>query len=238
MFIAGANFLLYYRLLVLRESTIIRDREFRFYLVLVVTSTLIVAYSLWRTDYPSVSDACRYALFQVTSIASSTGFGTADFALWTPFLQILLLAIMVVGGCSGSTAGGIKCVRAMMLMKQGYRELVKMVHPRAVLPLRLGRVTVPQHVASAIFGFFFLYCMILGISTLFITASGIDMITATSAVISALSNIGPGLGEVGPTSNYAAMPDAVKGVLGFCMIVGRLEILTVLVLLTPDFWRS
>jgi trk system potassium uptake protein TrkH len=145
---------------------------------------------------------------------------------------------MVVGGCAGSTAGGIKCIRAMMLIKQGYRELFQMIHPKAKLPLKVGKQSVPPHVSSAIFGFFFLYVLLVAVGGLFISFTGVDLITAYSAVVSALSNVGPGLGEVGPALNYAGLPHSAKILLASCMIIGRLEIMTVLVLFTRSFWVS
>ena len=128
-------------------------------------------------------------------------------------------------------------MRAMMLVKQGFHELYVMIHPRAVAPLKLGKKTVPPHVSSAIFGYFFLYMLMLSCTSLFITAAGVDFMTAVSGTISALSNIGPGLGEVGPALNYGFLPVEVKVLLGCCMIIGRLEIFTVLVLFTPEFWK-
>jgi trk system potassium uptake protein TrkH len=145
---------------------------------------------------------------------------------------------MVIGGCAGSTGGGIKCVRAMLLIKQGFRELYVMVHPKAVYPLKLSGHTVSAKVSSAVFAYFFLYIMIMAVTSLFLTASGVDIVTAVSGTISALSNIGPGLGEVGPALNYGGLPDLAKVLLSFCMIVGRLEIFPVLVLFTSEFWKS
>ena len=238
MFFAGINFLLLYRLFVKQQISVLKDRELRFFLVLVSVSILLITATLWGDAYSSFSESFRYASFQVISIASSTGFGTGDFVLWAPFAQVLLLLLMVVGGSAGSTAGGIKCIRAMMLIKQGYRELYQMVHPKAVLPLRLGDQGISPKISSAIFGYFFLYVLLLAVTTLLVCACGVDFVTSFSGTISALSNIGPGLGEVGPALNYSSLPAVAKFLLASCMIIGRLEIFTVLVILTPGFWRS
>ena len=238
MFLAGVNFILHYHLIRRREFLMFKDAEFRFYGFMIFISALCIAFSLWGQQYASFHDSVRLASFQVTAIMSSTGFASADYLIWGAFAQSLIVLLMVIGGCAGSTGGGIKCVRAMMLVKQGYRELYRMVHPKAVLPLKLGKTQVPQHVIQAIFGFFFLYILLLGVASLALTASDVDMVTAFSSVVSALSNIGPGLGEVGPALNYAGLPDFAKFVLSACMIIGRLEIMTVLVLFTTEYWSS
>jgi trk system potassium uptake protein len=238
MFLASINFLLHYRLLVLGETKLFKNSEVRFYTLVVVCSILLIAIDIWGKQYDTLGSAFRYASFQVLTLASSTGYATADFAIWSPFSQVLLLCLMIMGGCAGSTAGGIKGVRAQLLVKQGYRELIQLIHPRAVLSLKLGNQTVPSHISSAIFGFFFLYCVSLTIGTLIVTVAGLDVITAISTVISALSNIGPALGQAGPMLNYGEFPALAKGTLGVLMIIGRLELFTVLILFTPDFWRS
>jgi trk system potassium uptake protein TrkH len=236
MFFAGINFLLHYRLLIRGEFAMLRDRECRFYFIITLLAMIMVSLSLWYTTYPSLLTAIRYGTFQVSSILSSTGYGSADYLQWGLFSQAILLSLMVIGGCAGSTAGGIKCVRAMMLVKQGYRELNLMIHPKAVMPLKVGKNTVPAQVASSIFGFFFLYVLLVAVAGLAVTSSGVDLLTAYSGVVSALSNIGPGFGEIGPALNYAGLPDLAKIILAICMIVGRLEIMTVLVLFTRGFW--
>jgi len=238
MFCAGINFLLHYKLLIQGKFSILYDREFRFYFLLTAFSMLFVTFSLWGDVYSSLSESFRYASFQVASILSSTGYASADYLEWGFFSQAVILSLMVVGGSAGSTAGGVKCVRAMMLVKQGIRELNLMIHPKAVMPLKIGKNKVQNHVASSIFGFFFLYVMLVAISGLIICFSGVDLLTSYSGVVSALSNIGPGYGAIGPANNYASLPDLAKLVLSVCMIVGRLEIMTVLVLFTRAFWRD
>ena len=238
MFFAGTSFLLHYKLFIRGRADIIRDREFRFYCLLVLVTIFLLGFSLVVSNEYSFWDSLRYASFQVVSIISTTGYITGDYLAWGGFAHILLLIIMIVGGCAGSTSGGIKCVRAMLLVKQGGKELQRLIHPHAVIVLKLGKNSVPARVSSAIFGFFFLYMLVLTVSLIVLTSAGVELVTAVSAVISCLSNVGPGLGEVGPLLNYSALPQFAKLVLSFCMIVGRLEILTVLVVFTRYFWRD
>lgn len=236
MFIAGVNFLLHYRLILKRDHTSLSDSEFRFYGLLALGSILAITASLWGVQYDTLSESIRHATFQVTSILSSTGFATADYLIWGFFPQALLVLLMVIGGCAGSTGGGIKCIRAILLIKQGYRELYCMIHPKAVKHLKIGNSVVSQNVSSAVFGFFYLYCLLLGVSALILCACGVDIETSFSAVVSALSNIGPGLGDVGPVLNYSGLPELAKITLSGCMIIGRLEVMTVLVLFTREYW--
>jgi len=238
MFLAGANFILHYRALVKGDFSLVADRELRFYTAITVGSILIVSAALWGVHYDTFGQAIRYGAFQVVSILTTTGYGTADYLLWGAFSQVLLLGLMVIGGSAGSTSGGIKCIRAMLLIKQGYRELYRMIHPKAVVSLKLGDSAVPAGVSSSVFGFFFLYITLVGATTLALTACGVDILTALSGVVSALSNVGPGLGEIGPMLNYSGLPDLAKILLCACMIVGRLEIMTVLVLFTSEYWSS
>ncbi|MCB0345465.1 MAG: potassium transporter [Bdellovibrionales bacterium] len=238
MFFGGLNFLLHYRFFVRRDPGALGDWELKHFTLLVLSSILLLTVYVWGSSYPTFPEALRYASFQAVSIVTTTGFATADYVLWGPFAHSLLLVLMIIGGCAGSTAGGIKCVRAAVLLKQGYRELYLTIHRKAVFPLKLGGMTVPANVISAIFGFFFLYIFILVLTGFFITASGVDMVTAFSGVISSLSNIGPGLGEVGPALNYSGLPALAKVLLSACMIIGRLEIFTILVLFTSEFWET
>lgn len=238
MFAGGLNFLLHYKLFVRGDPEALKDWELRTFALLVLSSIVLMTVYLWGVSYADLGSAVRYASFQTVSIVTTTGYATADYVAWGPFAHALILVLMVIGGCAGSTAGGIKCVRAAVLLKQGYRELYRTIHRKAVFPLKLGGMVVPAHVISAIFGFFFLYVFLMVLTGLFITASGQDVITAFSGVISALSNVGPGLGEVGPALNYSGLPDLAKFLLSACMIIGRLEIFTILVLFTSEFWEG
>jgi trk system potassium uptake protein len=198
----------------------------------------VVTFSIQGSSYPSWTDALRFSSFQVASILTTTGYATADYELWLPLPQGVLLLCMFIGGCAGSTSGGIKCMRIMLLFKHAYRELFRLVHPRAVLPLKFGPKLVRDEVLTSIWGFFVLFMLLFVLSGLALTALGVDLLTAFTAVAACIGNIGPGLGEVGPVDNYAGIPTLGKWVLSFCMLLGRLEIYTVLVLLVPEFWRK
>ena len=238
MLVASLNFALHFQLFRGRPLVLWRDPEFRFFGILVAVLTLVTVLSIRFTNYPSWADAARYGVFQVASIISTTGFATADFELWGPLPQGILLLCMFLGGCAGSTAGGIKSMRVMMLFKHAYRELFRMVHPRAVLPLKFGPKLVKEEVLSSIWGFFILFIVLFVLSSLALAAMGIDVLTAFSAVAACIGNVGPGLGGVGPLDNYSWIPAPGKWVLVFCMLLGRLEIYTILVLFVPEFWRK
>ncbi len=237
MFLAGINFSLHYRGLQGKLSTYWHNEEFRFYLGLIVVSILIiVAANAFYSTYDSLGENLRTAVFQVVTIITTTGFGTADFDQWPPVCKVLLISLMFVGGCAGSTGGGIKVVRILLFLKYARLQLRNLVHPRAVGTIKLGKVKVPREVLISILGFFALYLTILAMATLMVTALGVDIVTGTTAVIATLNNIGPGLHLVGPAMNFGDLPAAAKVILSLCMLAGRLELYTVAVLLTPDFW--
>lgn len=238
MFLAGINFILFYKFLILGRVYALGDRELHFYFFMVVSAIVLLTLKLWGSVYLDFASALRYATFQVTSIASSTGYGTADYAVWPIFTQLIILFLMVVGGSAGSTAGGVKCIRVMVLLKHATTELRRVVHPRAVLPVKIGGKIVSKGNCDSIFGFVFLYLILLCTCTLILAYSGVDLLSAGSAVISALSNVGPALGEFGPASNYQSLSDMCKLVLSATMIIGRLEIITILVVFSPLYWRS
>lgn len=171
------------------------------------------------------------------SIVTTTGFATADYEKWPGTAQFVLLALMVVGGSAGSTAGGAKCLRVIIFFKAGYRELQRILHPHAVIPLRIGTRTVPDSTVASVLGFLTCVVALFLVSSGMLTALGVDLATSYTAVLTCIFNVGPGLGSVGPTENFGFMPDLAKYILSFCMILGRLEVYTVLVLLTPDFYR-
>jgi len=238
MLVAGVNFALHFQLFRGRPLAVWRDPEFRFFVILTLLLTAVVTFSIQSSSYSSWLDALRFGSFQVASILTTTGFATADYERWRPLPQGGLLLCMFIGGCAGSTAGGIKCMRVMLLFKHAYRELFRLVHPRAVLPLKFGPKLVKEEVLNSIWGFFILFIVFFVLSGLALTAMGVDVLTAFAAVVACIGNIGPGLGEVGPVDNYAAIPALGKWVLSFCMLLGRLEIYTVLVLFLPEFWRK
>ena len=176
-----------------------------------------------------------HGMFQAISITTTTGFATQDFAAWPSFLPVMLLMFSFMGGCVGSTGGGIKAMRLMLIYKQGMREMKQLVHPNAVIPLKVGRTRVEASVVSAVWSFFAVYTSSFIIIMLLLMATGLDFTTAFSAVAASLNNLGPGLGEV--AANYSSISDIAKGLLCFTMLLGRLEVFTLLVLFTPMFWR-
>jgi trk system potassium uptake protein len=237
MLLSGVNFALHY-MAWNRKLPIVywRDSELRFYLALMGASCIVVTVTLYYTKtYILWSDAFTQGIFQVVSIGTTTGFTTAEFYFWPPFLQILLLFASFVGGCAGSTGGGIKVIRFLLLIKQGLREIGRLIHPSAQIPVRMGGKTVSNRVVDAVWGFFSLYVASFTAMYLALAATGLDLMTAFSAVAACINNLGPGLSHVG--ASYAGLHDPAKWILCFAMLLGRLEIFTLLVLLTPAFWR-
>ena len=238
MFIAGANFTLHYKALHGNVKSLIKDREFLFYSGVILFSILAITTQLRLYIYNSIFTALRYASFQVVSIATTTGFVTADYDTWPAFSKSILLILMFVGGCAGSTGGAIKNIRVLLLLKQAYREIHKLIHPKAVTPIRLGDKTVSEEVMRNITGFFFLYIFIFVISSFIMSILGLDIVSAMASVAATLGNVGPGLGLVGPAQNYAFIPPLGKIILILCMLLGRLEIYTVLIMVVPEFWKK
>jgi trk system potassium uptake protein TrkH len=238
MLIAGMNFALHYRLMKGRVGTFFSDPELRAYLLIAGTLTLMVAWDIYGTIYNSFVDAFRYASFQVVSILTTTGFVTADYEKWPAFSQLILLLCMFVGSMAGSTGGGIKIVRLVLMIRHSYLELFRIIHPHAVTVVKVGDIPVPQTIMRSIWGFFFLYVGIYVAATLLMSFIGLDVISAISSVATCLGNVGPGLGTVGPMDNFSGVPLVGKWILIVCMLLGRLEIYTLLVLLVPGFWRK
>ena len=237
--LAGLNYATHYLALVRRSSAPYRrDPEIPFYFgVLALSTGMLTVYLLAQGVFSDVGEALRYVAFHVVSISTSLGLATHDYTLWPMFAQIWILFLGSFVACSGSTGGGIKMMRAMILYKQVFREIVRSLHPNAVRPVRMGRNPVPENILHAVLGFSFMYMVSIVSLTLVLSAAGLELVTAFSAVVACLNNTGPGLGLVGPASNYQALGDFHKWVLCFAMILGRLEIFTFLVVLTPTFWR-
>ncbi len=238
MFLAGINFSLHFVAFRSRNpSGYWRDPELRFYVLLLgVVSLLTVVGLYWSGTYESWSESLQKGVFHAVSIGTTTGFTTDPWHVWPGFLVILLLFASTAGGCAGSTGGGLKVIRVLLLIKQGMREIRRLIHPNAQIPVRLGEKVVAPRVIEAVWGFFALYVASFTVMYLALAAVGVDLMTAFSAVMACLNNLGPGLENVGP--HYADMPDLGKGILVFAMLLGRLEIFTLLVLLTPAFWRD
>jgi trk system potassium uptake protein TrkH len=238
MLVAGVNFSLHYRWLHGNFRAPWRDPEFRFFLGAVLALVTISTVSLFGSVYQRFDEALRYSAFQVVSIVTTTGFVTADYERWTPLTQAILLFCMFLGASAGSTGGGIKCLRIMLLVKHCSQELFRLIHPRAVTQVKSGGRLVPAEVMGSIWGFFFLYLGLFLLASFMVAAAGVDVLTSFAAVAATIGNIGPGLGGVGPVDNYAHLPALAKWILAMCMILGRLEIYTVIVLLLPEFWRK
>ncbi len=238
MLLAGINFTMHYRLWVERRPrSFFSDAEIRFYLLVVVTATGIVFLSLTLQDKYPASAALRSSLFQVCSIMTTTGFVTANFEKWRSLPQLILLALMFIGGCTGSTAGGMKSSRILLLLKVVGREFKRMVERKGVFAIRLGSQIFPEHTVQSLLNLIYLALLVNFVSCLLLAVSGVDVLTSIAAVAASMFNIGPGLGSVGPAEHYGHLPVLAKWVLSICMLAGRLEFYTVFVILAPAFWR-
>jgi trk system potassium uptake protein TrkH len=237
MLISGVNFALHY--LTWRTWSLrvyLEDSEFKVYILLLVVLSAVTISYLYLTETTDFRSSFFHGLFQVVSIATTTGFTTAEYFNWPGFLPVLLLFASFVGGCAGSTGGGMKVIRVLLLFKQGYRELTRMVHPAAVVPVKVGRKSMPPRVIDAVWGFFATYVVVFALLLLLLMATGLNQETAFSAVVACLNNLGPGLGDI--SLNYSSLDSIQLSLLCFAMLLGRLEIFTLLILLTPVFWRK
>lgn len=237
MVLAGTNFSLHFHSLKGRISAYWKSEEFRFYLGTVFFFTILMTCANALTFFPNAFESFRHSAFQVVSIATTTGFTTYDFGQWPAVAQLILLVLMFFGGSAGSTGGSIKILRIMILVKQGRADLKKLLHPRAVIPVRVDGRPVQPPVVINILGFIFLYLVIFVTASLIMSLLGLDMVSAFASVAATLGNVGPGLGSVGPAAHYLHVPLIGKWVLAFCMLAGRLEIYTILVLFTREFWK-
>ena len=238
MVLAGINFSLHYQLMRGRPLAFWRDAECRFFLGAVVLLSLLVSWDVFGTIYKTIGQSLRYGTFQVVSILTTTGYATYDYEQWPAMSQLILLLCMFLGASAGSTGGGMKCLRIMLCFKFCYKELFGLVHPRAVLSIKIGGRSVPEDVIRSVLGFMALYMGLFGLSSVMLAGMGVDFVTAFGAVAATMGNIGPGFGMVGPVENYAQLPYLGKWLLIWCMLLGRLEIYTMLILLVPEFWRK
>lgn len=238
MFMAGVNFALTYQALRGRPLSFFRDPEFRFYAGTWLTASVLLVLIVHGRVYDSLGHSIRAAFFQSTSIMTTTGFCTEDFDQWPSAAKILLVLLMFIGGCAGSTGGGIKNIRIFVLLKKVVREVRMFMQPQAVLQVKLGGIPVSQDVISHISAFFVVFVGVFALGTLLMSRYTPDIQTALSSVIATLANIGPGLGGVGAVRNYAEIPTAGKAFLTFCMLLGRLELYTVLIIFLPGFWKK
>ena len=238
MYLAGVNFSLHFRAATGRP-VYFRDQEWRFYTYIVVLAALAIAVvNVASGSYGALEPAVRHALFQATSITTTTGFVSADYELWVPGAQMALFALFFVGGMAGSTGGGIKTMRVLLLVKQTANELRKHLHRRAVLLTRVGEQAVKQEVLANVTGFVILYLLLCLAGAVVLGFLGMDPLTSIAASIASIGNVGPSFGDVGATDDYGWMSDPALLVLSFCMLVGRLEIYTVLLLFHPETWKS
>ena len=237
MFLAGVNFSLHFRAMNGDLNSYFRDKEFLVYLggTVIITFLIFIAISLQGDKYSAYN--FQESLFTTVSILTTTGYGSADYELWPVFVQIVLLLMMFIGGMGGSTGGGMKVIRVMLLAKYGAMETRRMLHTRALIPIRIGKRYINEDVVRNTMGFFLFFMCSFAIATLILSAMGLDLETAVGAAASAMGNIGPGLGDFGPTENYALLSVPGKWVLAFCMLLGRLEIFTVMVLFSRTFWK-
>ena len=234
MFLAGANFALQYRALIGRPGALFRDDEFRAYTGIVVVAAACLALFLWRAE--SEIEWVRHAVFQTLSILTTTGYASADFELWSDQAKVVLLALMFIGGCAGSAAGGPKVLRHVLIGRYTLLELRRTLHPRGVLPVKLGGRVVREEVVRTVLVFFLFYILTFAVCAAVVIGLGADIITGLTATIATLGNIGPGFATVGPMANYAGLHPLSKILLTLAMWIGRLEVLTVLALLRPEVW--
>ncbi|MBW2177178.1 MAG: TrkH family potassium uptake protein [Deltaproteobacteria bacterium] len=238
MTLAGINFTLHYQLLRGKTLAFWRDAECRFYLGLLLLLIAVVSFNLYGTVYDHIGASIRYSSFQVVSIITTTGFATADYLQWPAMSQLILLVCMFIGASAGSTGGGIKILRVILLFKYCYRELFSLIHPQSIAHIKIGGRRVPDDVIRSVIGFLALYVGLFVICSVLLAGLGVDFSTSFGAVAASIGNIGPGFGLVGPAGNYAGLPVMGKWLLAGCMLLGRLEIYTVIIFLVPEFWRK
>ena len=236
MILAGTNFALHYRTLKGDFRSYLNSSEFRFYLGIILFATVFVFLDLRFAQQVDSGGAIQKSVFQVASLLTTTGYHSADYETWAVSSQLALVVLMFFGGCAGSTGGGIKIVRIYLMVKYAIAQLKKLLHPHAVIPIRLNDRSVPHEAVTAVLGFLLVYLTIFVIASLCMSLLGLDLVSSVSTVISTLGNIGPGIGTIGPTENFAHIPAVGKWGLSFLMLTGRLEIYTVLVLFNRNFW--
>ena len=237
MLMAGINFSLHFKAMSGNVKSYFRDYEFKIYIgiILLVTFGIFIIVSLSEGGFSHIK--FRDSLFQTVSIITTTGYGTYDYELWSYFIQFTLLGLMFLGAMGGSTGGGIKLIRVFLIIKHGLMETRRLLHARAIIPIRIGNRYIDESIIRNTLGFFLFYMAIFALTAAALTAMGIDITSAIGAAASAVGNIGPALGTFGPTDNYAFLPDIGKWILSFAMLLGRLEIFTVLILFSRTYWR-
>lgn len=238
MIFAGTNFTLHYFALHFKFGKIFHNEEYRMYLAIISVFTLVITIGLIAAGGLNFEKAFRESLFTVTTILTTTGYAITNYLVWPPIFWMLIVVLMFIGGCAGSTSGGMKIVRLLLLIKNSRTELRRSIHPNAVLPVKLNGRSVPMEIIYKTMAFFLMYILTFAVGVIVLSAFGLDFETAIGASISSVGNIGPAIGHVGPIDSFAFMPDAAKWALGFLMLLGRLELFTVLILFSPYFWKK
>jgi trk system potassium uptake protein TrkH len=238
MLVAGINFTLHYQALNGNPRAYLQSQEFRLYLIVYGAATAFICWNIYNTGEGGFWASLNKSAFQTASIMTTTGYGTTDWERWPWACQWLLLSLMFMGGCAGSTGGGMKCMRLVIVAKHVLRELRLLIHPRAVIPLKMDKSVVSPAIINSILAFIGLFVGVWAVSTLLLVIMNLDVVTAIGASTATLSNIGPGLNGVGAADTYAWLPVPAKWLLIFNMIAGRLELYTVFVLMVPDFWKK
>lgn len=240
MILSGVNFSIYYFLVKQKMARVFKNEEFRTYLLIIIVFTVILILSRFATgDFAgeTLEKTIRNNLFVVTSTISTTGFVTVDYGLWPAFTWMLLLVLMIIGSSGGSTAGGMKVMRISLATKYSYYELKRLIHPNAVFPVRFSGHVVPENVVTRILSFVVVYITLIVLGSVLLAFTGLDFLEALSAQVTCLSNVGPGFGKLGPVYSFAELPHLAKWILSVSMLIGRLELFTVLVIFTPVFWK-
>jgi trk system potassium uptake protein TrkH len=238
MIIAGINFSLHYRAVRGNLASYWKSSETKFFLGLIAFGTFLIGIDLYILRGYTWDDSIQKSLFQAVSILTTTGYGTADYEQWGYSSQLLLFMFMFLGGCAGSTGGAMKIIRSLVIFKFALNELKRLIHPQAVLHVRIGHRTVPREIVGNIAGFFLIYIIIFVIGVLIMSLLGLDLLSAFGSVAATVGNIGPGIGDVGPTDNYQHIPLLGKWILAMLMLIGRLEIYPVIIFFVPIFWKK
>ena len=238
MLLSGVNFSMYYAIFKGKWREVIKNEELRLYLIIVIVAISAITMNLYLTDYHTIFDSIKHSFFQVASIITTTGFSSTDFDLWPSFSKGILFLLMFIGGSAGSTAGGMTVIRILVVLKLIKRNILKIFHPRAVIPVKINKKVLPNETIEGINSFLGLYIIIFVLSTIIVSLEGVDLISASSTVAATLGNIGPGFGAVGATQTYAAYSSITKIFLSLLMLMGRLELFTIIALLVPRNWRK
>lgn len=238
MILAGTNFSLHYFMLKGKIDKVRNNEEYQLYIGIIIIATIIIGTVLYINGFDDLETSLRHGMFQVVSIITTTGFVSSNYLLWPGNVWIVLLLLFFIGGSAGSTGGGVKVMRILILIKNSLLEFRRLIHPHAIIPVRLNKRPVSQNIVFVVISFFLFYVITFAFGVVFLIAIGMDFVSAIGASASSLGNIGPAIGSVGPVENYAHIPVSGKWMLGFLMLLGRLELFTVLIIFSPSFWRK